>query len=472
MHSGSTRFSLPALLLGAVFCATGTVAFAGLPVIPGAAGYGIDTPAGRGGDVIHVTNLDDSGSGSLRACVEAEGPRICIFDVSGVIKLESSLRVSNPNLTIAGQTAPAPGILLRGATLEIRASDVLVQHIAVRVGDDPGGSTPEARDSLKIIGKDGPIRNIVIDHASFSWSVDETVEVYADWNDVTIRNTIISEPLHDSLHSGIPHGLAVLVNSSNANSRLSMTGNLIAHGYGRNPRSSAGEFVFVNNVVYNGRNTEAMLFNDRGPSLNSIVGNVFIKGPDSKAEVKPIELVGPKPGVTGTSIIKGTRVYIADNHASSATDDPWSIVYNGTSLARSLLEAPRALAWPKALEAKPAENDSVLDSVLEHAGTRPAQRNGIDARVIQDVRNGTGQIINCVSDDGTSRCAKNAGGWPDLERNTRRLEVPANANGDDDGDGYTNVEEWLHDLAAQVEGRASTEPETDDRVPPKPPTIQ
>lgn len=472
MNSGTRRTSIPAaLLLGAFFCATGNMAFAGLPVIPGAAGYGIDTPAGRGGEVIRVTNLNDSGSGSLRACVERSGPRICIFDVSGAIKLESSLTVSDPNLTIAGQTAPAPGILLRGATLEIRASDVLVQHLVVRVGDHPDGPPPEARDSLKIIGKE-PIRNVVIDHASFSWGIDETIEVYGDWSDVTIRNTIISEPLHDSLHPKGSHGLAVLVNSSNGKSRLSMTGNLIAHGHGRNPRSSAGEFAFVNNVVYNGRNTEAMLFNDKGPSLNSIVGNVFIKGPDSTEDVKPVRLVGPDAVGVGTAIIKGTRIYLADNRASCATDDPWSIVSNDSTFARTALETLQAPAWPDALEAKPAANDSALNFVLDNAGARPAQRSDVDARVVQDVRNGTGQIINCVGDNGTSRCAKSAGGWPDLESNARTLEVPADANGDDDGDGYTNVEEWLHSLAAQVEGQASVRPEARDQAPPKPPTMR
>jgi hypothetical protein len=455
--------------------AAGTTGASGaLPVIPGAAGFGIETPAGRGGEIHRVTNLNDSGNGSLRACVEASGPRICIFDVSGSIRLESNLKISNPNLTIAGQTAPAPGILLRGATVEINASDVLVQHLAVRVGDDPDGPLPDARDALKIVGKK-PIENIVIDHSSISWGVDEVVETYKDWNDVTISNTIISEPLHDSLHSKGPHGLTALVVSTNKRSRASLVGNLMAHGHGRNPRSSAAEFVFVNNVVYNGRESEAMLFNEQGPSSNSIVGNVFIKGLNSHESIKPIRLVGPSEVGVGTAILEGTRVYLADNRASCATDDPWSIVTNQTTLARTLLESPQAPAWPDNLEAMPANDDVVLNHVLDTAGTRPAERNSVDSRIIRDVRNGTGEIINCVSDDGSSRCDRNAGGWPELANNVRRLEVPADPNGDDDGDGYTNVEEWLHGMAAKVEGRAaSVQPEApqDDRAPPKPPSIQ
>jgi pectate lyase len=467
------RLSLFASLL---ICAVAgaTEASAAPPVIPGAAGFGMDTPAGRGGEIHRVTNLNDSGSGSLRACVEASGPRICIFDVSGSIRLESNLTVSNPNLTIAGQTAPVPGILLRGATLQISASDVLVQHLAVRVGDDPDGPLPDARDSLKIVGKK-PIQNIVIDHASISWGIDEVVEIWKNWNNVTISNTIISEPLHDSLHSKGPHGLTALVGSTNKRGSVSLIGNLMAHGHGRNPRSSAAEFVFVNNVIYNGRESEAMLFNDQGPSSNSIVGNVFIKGANSHESIKPIRLVGPSEIGVGTQILKGTRVYLADNRASCATDDPWSIVTNQTTLARTLLESTQAPSWPDNLEAKPADNDVVLNHVLGTAGTRPAERNDVDARVVRDVRNGTGQIINCVADDGSSRCARNAGGWPNLASNVRRLEVPANPNGDDDGDDYTNVEEWLHGLAAKVEGRAaSVRPETpqDDRAPPKPPSIQ
>ena len=106
------------------------------PVIPGAGGYGMETVAGRGGPVYRVTNLNASGSGSLKACIDKEGPRTCIFDVSGTIRITSDLTIRNDKITIAGQTAPSPGILIRGAAIKIQASDVLIQHIRVRTGDD------------------------------------------------------------------------------------------------------------------------------------------------------------------------------------------------------------------------------------------------------------------------------------------------------------------------------------------------
>lgn len=253
------------------------VAFAQQPVIPGAAGFGINTPAGRGGEVVRVTNLADSGSGSLRNCVEKTGPRVCVFEVSGVIRLSSNLIVRSPNLTIAGQTAPNPGIMLRGAALEIRASDVLVQHVAVRAGD--GGSTDaDTRDTLKINGYSSLVQNVVIDHCSFSWSIDEVAEIFFDFDNIALLNNIFSEPLHDSIHSKGAHGYGALVGSTN--SRVSFVGNLFAHAYDRNPRAGATDFVFVNNVIYNAESRGMALFNRDGlMSKNSVVGNVFRKSP-------------------------------------------------------------------------------------------------------------------------------------------------------------------------------------------------
>jgi hypothetical protein len=168
-----------ALLAIGLTAAMGAATVWAVPVIPGAAGYGIDTPAGRGGTVHKVTNLNASGSGSLKACVDGTTARVCVFEVSGVIRLSSDLTIRNNKLTIAGQTAPSPGIMIRGAALKITASDVLIQHLRVRAGDDVNGPDPENRDSLKIEGTSAkPVRNVVIDHCSFSWALDETASVW------------------------------------------------------------------------------------------------------------------------------------------------------------------------------------------------------------------------------------------------------------------------------------------------------
>src|SRR5881394_4108928 len=117
------------ILLAAAVMALGAQPARALPVIPGTVGFGVETPAGRGGTVYRVTNLNADGAGSLKACIDGTTARVCIFEVSGTIKLTQDLQVRNDKLTIAGQTAPSPGIMIRGGALDIHASDVLVQHI-------------------------------------------------------------------------------------------------------------------------------------------------------------------------------------------------------------------------------------------------------------------------------------------------------------------------------------------------------
>jgi hypothetical protein len=412
-----------------------SVALAQQPVIPGASGYGINTPAGRGGTLIRVTNLGDSGTGSLRECVNTSGPRICVFEVSGIIWLDTNLTIRNSNITIAGQTAPPPGITLAGAALAPKASDVLVQHLAIRAGDQNSGPAPEVRDTLKIETAD-PIQNIVIDHCSISWSIDENISTFKSWSNVTISNSIISEGLRDSLHPKGEHAYGALIDTDNAKSSISLVGNLCSAG--------------------------VMLYNDRGlTTKNSIVGNVFVDGPNTRAT--PIRLLGPADGV---GILRGSKVYLDDNVASGATSDPWSIVLNRSDLTQSDLSASTAPSWPQGLSALSTAGGAVLERVLANAGSRPSQRDSVDKRVISDVINKTGDFVNCVGYDGSSRCSKNAGGWPDHEKNVRRLTLPVDPNGDDDKDGYSNVEEWLHSMAAEVEGRSG-----EQVVRPLPPTL-
>jgi len=213
-----------------------------LPVIPGAAGFGTDTPAGRGGYVIRVTNLNESGPGSLKACVDATGARVCVFDVSGTINLTAELEIGSPNVTVAGQTAPSPGITLRGAGLVISASDVLVQHIRVRVGDAQAGPPPDNRDALKVEAPlSRTISNVVVDHCSFSWSIDEVASIWAGAHDVSFLNNIFAEPLNDSIHpngaGGVePHGYGPIFGPPDGNvTNISLVGSLLAHQVDRNP---------------------------------------------------------------------------------------------------------------------------------------------------------------------------------------------------------------------------------------------
>jgi hypothetical protein len=207
----------PTTLLAAALAMCGAASVQALPVIPGSAGFGMDTRAGRGGTVFRVTNLNASGTGSLKACIDASVPRTCVFEVSGVIRLTSDLIIRNSQIRIAGQTAPSPGIMIRGAAILITTSDVLIQHIRVRAGDDSNGPDPDNRDSLKITGTaTKPVRNVVIDHCSFSWSIDEIASTWGPHDNITFTNNIFAEPLNDSLHpqyegtGRMPHGYGVL----------------------------------------------------------------------------------------------------------------------------------------------------------------------------------------------------------------------------------------------------------------------
>lgn len=186
---------------------------AGPQLVPGVYGYGLDRAAnpagfGRGSRVIHVTTLEDNGDnakpvkGSLRAAVSASGPRVVVFDLSGVIELQSTLVVREGEITIAGQTAPSPGIALHGAPLNVQASNVLIQHLRVRPGDRwlPDPHTHN-RDAIDVTGVgDKVTRNVVIDHCTFAWSLDEIASTWNSWEDVTFSRCLFAEPLYQSIH--------------------------------------------------------------------------------------------------------------------------------------------------------------------------------------------------------------------------------------------------------------------------------
>ena len=244
-------------MLAAALALFGAASVQAIPVIPGAAGFGIETKAGRGGTVYRVTNLNASGSGSLKACVDATVPRTCVFEVSGTIRLTSDLVIRNDQIRIAGQTAPSPGIMIRGAGILIIASGVLIQHIRVRPGDDTNGPSPDNRDALKISGTSTrPVRNVIIDHCSFSWSIDEIASTWGPHDNITFSNNIFAEPLNESLHpqydgtGTMPHGFGVLYGPANGGG-ITFVGNLMAHVVERNPLSRAAVLVMVNNLVYN-----------------------------------------------------------------------------------------------------------------------------------------------------------------------------------------------------------------------------
>jgi pectate lyase len=431
-----------------------------LPVIPGAAGYGMSTPAGRGGVVYRVTNLNASGSGSLKACIDATGARTCIFDVSGVITLTADMTIRNGNLTIAGQTAPTPGVMIRGAAFKIHASDVLIQHLRFRVGDAATGPAPANRDALKIEGAtDRVVQNIVIDHCSFSWSIDEIASVWGPHDNITFSNNIFAEPLHDSIHptdDGTAlekHGFGVLLGSVTSGGRVTMTGNLFAHIVERNPLARSRELVFVNNLVYDRSNVDIDIQSQDGLiTKSSVVGNHFLKGPSYTRTNKPIYV---RTNTTYT-LYAGSAVYLENNYApDTGSTLPQILTLTGGDVIPGLISIVTKPVWNTGLPVRDTANNGVYDNVLKLAGARPGDRDSADKRVVTEVKNRTGQTINCVSSNGTARCNQNAGGWPTYARNTRVLTLPAN-QATITASGYSNLELWLQALDSQLAGVVAT----------------
>jgi hypothetical protein len=441
-----------------------------LPIVPGGRGFGISTPAGSGRHLdppqttVHkVTTLADSGPGSLRACVEAFGPRVCVFEVSGVITLTRDLEARDrPYLTIAGQTAPSPGIMIRGWSLLLyNTHDVLVQHVRLRIGDDPSGPPYSNRDNLWIGALDGSMtNNIVIDHCSFSWAVDDAVGVWDHWDNVTFNNNIFAEALASLLYTeeaspeGVRHPMGPTVGGNNAGS-ISFLGNLFANQGARNPLSFAPRTFIANNVVY-GSDEGIQLGVHRGYDIGdtaaTVVGNVFRWGPD---------FYGWPWGVSADRLTdRGPKIYLADFDADINPDDDgdwpgvkaleWDANGNGVRASRTRFEVSSPPVTVPGFVAMPTAGAAVYEHVLGHAGARPADRDQVDARIVAGVRDRTGRIVHCVAPNGTAECDRNAGGWPSYPHNTRALVLPSDPNGRAPS-GYTHLEEWLHGHAKAVE---------------------
>lgn len=397
-----------------------------LPVFPGAIGFGSNTPAGRGGTVYKVTNLNDSGPGSLRDCVLQSGPRVCVFEVSGVINLLSVLNINKPYITIAGQTAPPPGITLKGREFKVSGHDVLVQHIRTRVGVCCPG--------LDAVAPEGGAYNVVIDHVSAAWATDENMSAHGNTTrDITFLSSIMAEGLK-------PHSKGGVAKFSN---RVAYIQSLFVHNVSRNPKfgdssyppPSHAQFLAINNLIYNWGSEEIKIDAD-GTSYKQVnfVGNVFKSGPQSVLN-----------NAMKFEVRNGNQIYAADNRRNAdvqATPSDWNIIQVIDSTTHVPLTSP-----PFPIPFTPRPSSEVSEFVLRNAGARPAERGSanqdpVDGRVVNDVKNATGTLISNESE---------VGGLPTIAQNTRTLDLPPDPSGDSDGDGYTNLEEWLHGYSAQVE---------------------
>ncbi len=431
---------------------------AGLPVFPGAQGFGTDTPAGRGGKIIEVTTLADDGPGSLRAALNDPEPRIIVFRAGGVIELKEQLFIAHPFVTVAGQTAPGGGICLKNAGLAIFTHDVLIQHVRIRPGNE-GDITPEDNDAVQIlglvrqVGKRGDAagaHHVVLDHISASWSEDETVSTWYGAHDVTISWSIISEALNRSRHRKKTHSAGLLIGDGSYN--VSVHHCLLAHNDFRNPLiSQGGTHDFVNNVVYNWGVLGAEITDYNSNSFLNFVGNYFLPGPSTRTGPYEI-LIDQEAGIP--------RIYVKDNiglrRPDSSVDD-WAIVKYGWGPEQHAPENYRSqipFAVPPVATSSATE---AFERVLASCGTTVPVRDTVDERVTADVRNRTGRIIDSPAEvggypqlgAGTPPSDSDHDGMPDDWEKQKGLDLndPADANNDVDGDGYTNIEQYLHSLS-------------------------
>jgi len=316
----------------------------------------------------------------LREALAVTGEKTITFSVGGIIWSCNDWDILEPGTIIAGETTPSPGITLAGATLRIRVHGVLARHIRVRVGDGPNGPDPDGRDAIGLSsGHVNEIYNVVLDHCSLSWAIDENMSFWnLDSHDNIVQDCIISECLQNSIHSEGEHSCGMLVGSHAQNATIAR--NLFAHNYRRNP-CLVGDTssVVVNNVVYNARMAiHSQDPENEGPMSSSIVGNVLLPG---------LDWAEPRIRLYDT-VKEGSQVYIEDNIAPL----PPRI---DTAFNPLVEESPW---WPGGLEV--LSSDDVLDSVLANAGARPWDRDAIDQRIISDVKNGTGRIIDSQRDVG------------------------------------------------------------------------
>jgi hypothetical protein len=421
-----------------------------VPAFPGAEGFGAGSIGGRGGKVLLVTNLNDSGPGSLRRAVKTDGPRTIIFRISGTIALKSTIVITKSHITIAGQTAPGGGICLKNYALVIATDHVIVRHIRCRPGDNAKAES----DSMSISSG----RDIIVDHCSASWSVDETLSASSRGRlgNVTVQWCIISESLNDSIHHKGPHGYGSLIRGSFGNG-YTYHHNLYAHHHARLPRP--GNYIdrtrdpegfvldFRNNLIYNWAGRAAGYNADGSNGTNSItkmnfVGNYYKAGVNSTGSLAFSEST------------KSARAWFSGNCMNgSYPDDPWSLV----SFSKFSAEDMKAYKQSSPIPVPAVTTDDAITAykrVLAESGAILPKRDAVDIRIVNDVKNGTGKII----DD-----EQQVSGWPELKfvappedsdkdgmpdtwekQHGLDYNDPVDRNADADADGYTNLEEYLN----------------------------
>jgi len=440
---------------------------------PGAEGFGRKVTGGRGGKVLFVTNLEDSGPGSLRAAVQSSGARYVLFKVSGTIELKSRLKISNNDITIAGQTAPGDGICIKNYPVVVDADNVIIRFLRFRMGDE----AQQEADALE--GRFH--KNIIIDHCSMSWSTDECVSFYAN-EKTTVQWCIISESLRNSIHFKGAHGYGGIWGGRYA----SFHHNLLAHHDSRNPRlgEEAGKSFALtdlvdlrNNVIYNWGSNSCY----GGEAMNVNIVNCYYKpGPASKNRERIISIDKNKDPASEIYNRWG-KFYIDGNYiegSERASEDNWTYgVYNQFHSSYGIVsdeeKAVMRLSSPHTIEnnVKTHTAQEAYDRVLDYAGASMI-RDAVDIRIIENVRTGT---YTAEGSNGSSKgiidSQCDVGGWPELKSTVSPTDTDndgmpdewetkmgldpnkANANGNDLSSAYDNIEVYINSLVYEIINR-------------------
>ncbi len=392
---------------------------------PGAEGFGKFATGGRSGKVIIVTNLNDSGPGSLREAIREKGRRIITFAIAGTIALESSLPIDNGNVTIAGQSAPGEGICIKNYPFSVSADNVIIRYMRFRLGDEK-----EVEDDAL---KGRRTKNVIIDHCSVSWATDEGSSFYGN-ADFTMQWCIISESLKNSVHEKGAHGYGGIWGGEGA----SFHHNLMAHHTSRNPRFSGSsstsntenELVdFTNNVIYNWE------FNSSYGGENgkyNMVNNYYKSGPATDKS-KRDRIINPSEPY-GKFYVEGN--FVTTSEAISANN------WNG-GVQCDNPEAARAENAFEVIELSTIQSaEEAYQTVLKHVGASHF-RDSVDTRIIKEVENGT----TSFGENGIIDSQTEVGGWPLLKSEK--------APKDSDGDGIPDKWEKKHHLNPNDKNDAS-----------------
>jgi len=392
--------------VGVLLVAQIAAAAEGRIAFPGAQGAAANTPGGRGGQILRVTTLAAAGPGSFADAVRQRGARIVVFEVGGVIDLaESTIRITEPYLTIAGQTAPAPGVTLIRGGIDIATHDVVVRHIRVRPGD--GGRPRLSGNDYDAISTVGGAHDVIVDHCSLTWATDENLSASGprftgatpeEWRKgtshrITFSNNIIAEGLANSVHVKGEHSKGSLIHDNTSD--ILIVGNLYAHDKERSPLFKGGaRGAIVNNLIYDpGQraihyNLIAEEWGDHPYQTGemAIIGNVLRGGQSTEPDL-PLVMIGGSGDVA---------IYEHDNIAVDRWGRPLPMRGMYTTAPIKILKLPA----PKIPGVTPLAAAQVQDYVIRNAGARNWDRDHEDARVVADTIEGRGYIIDSQAEWG------------------------------------------------------------------------